>query len=87
MSTTTKISRSRSGHVWVTVRSVAMPDLVRRELFSDLLQARREAKVMVSDVELQAEAEQKRLNAVAEKRGSYQCDDDADRDERRYAEA
>ena len=30
MTTTTKISRSKAGHVWVTVRSVAMPDIVRR---------------------------------------------------------
>ena len=68
MTTTTKISRSRAGQVWVTVRSVAMPDIVRRELFSDLIEARRESKVMARDIELQAGAEQKRLNAAAEGR-------------------
>ena len=68
MTTTTKISRSRAGQVWVTVRSVAMPDIVRRELFRDLIEARREAKVMARDVEMQAGAEQKRLNAAAEGR-------------------
>jgi hypothetical protein len=45
-----------------------MPDIMRRELFHDLIEARREAKVMARDVELQAGSEQKRLNAVSEGR-------------------
>ena len=59
MTTTVKISRSRAGHVWATVKSVEFPHIVARELFSDVLTARSAVRLLRSDVE-------KRVHAIEE---------------------
>lgn len=63
--TNIKISRSRAGHVWATVSSVSMPDIVRRELFNDVMQARAAAKVLAVEVAVAVTQEQTRLDNAA----------------------